>query len=182
MKQTLAISALAFFVLTGANPAHAQNSEDNKQALVQRVLALWHIEDAGITMAQRPATEALLQARVALQGRVSAQKQEATLKDIVADVQKYIDDATPIVRAEGMRLKAPTLGPLLLQNFSEDELRMLIALFESPVKKKFESLVPQFERSFGEKVAENSRSAIDPKIQALTKEIGIKMRAAMMSP
>lgn len=182
MKQTLTVIALAASTLLGANCAHAEKSQDTKAVLVQRVLALWHIEDTAITMAQRPATDALLQARVALQGRVSAQKQEEALKSIVGNVQKYINETTPIVKAEGLRLKEPTLGPLLQQNFSEEELQQLIALFESPVKKKFETLVPQFERAFGEKVAENSRGDVDPKIQALSKEIGVKMRAAMMSP
>src|SRR5881409_2311213 len=50
----------------------------------------------------------------------------------------------------------------------EDVLREMIALLESPLKKKFEQLVPQFERAFGEKVAAESRAAIDPKLQAMT--------------
>ncbi len=182
MKQTLIVIALATFSLAGANSAHAEKSQESKEALAQRVLALWHIEDTAITMAQRPATDALMQARVALQGRVSAQKQEEALKSIVGNVQKYINETTPIVKAEGLRQKEPTLGPLLQQNFSQEELQQLIALFESPVKKKFETLVPQFERALGEKVAENSRAEVDPKLQALSKDIGMKMRAAIMSP
>lgn len=182
MKKILQSCALVFLALVATNMVHAQSSDDAKQALVQRVLALWHIEDAAITMTQRPATDALLQARVALQGRVNAEKQEATLKAIVPDVQKYINEATPIVRAEALRLKGPTVGPLLMKNFSEEELRALVALFESPVKKKFESLVPQFERALGEKVVESSREAIDPKIQILTKDIGLKLRAAVVAP
>lgn len=179
MKNTLITFALALSAGAAVYPAHAQNNDAGKQMLVQRVLALWHIEDAAVAMAQRPATEAMLQARAVLQGRVSPQKQEATLKDIVVDVQKYINEATPLVRAEALRLKGPTLGPLLMQNFSEEELRYLITLFESPVKKKFESLAPQFERALGEKVADSSRGVIDPKIQALSRDIGAKMRAAM---
>lgn len=182
MKQTLIVIALTAATLVSANPAYAEKYHESKDALIQRVLALWHIEDTAITMAQRPATDALVQARIALQGRVSAQKQEATLKSIVGNVQKYIDETTPIVKAEGLRVKEPTLAPLLQQNFSEEELQQLIALFESPVKKKFETLIPQFERTFGEKVAENSRGEVDPKIQALSKDIGVKMRAAMMAP
>jgi hypothetical protein len=182
MKHTFLSFTVALFAITGASNACAQTAEGSKQALVQKVLALWHIEDVAISMAQRPASDALLKARVALQGRVSPEKQEATLKAIVTDVQKYIDEATPIVRAEGLRLKEPTLGPLLQQNFSEEELRALIALFESPVKKKFESLVPKFERAFGEKVAENSRAVVDPKLQLMSSNIGTKLRSAMMAP
>lgn len=182
MKQTFLSFTVALFAITGAGSSCAQTAGGNKQALVQKVLSLWHIEDVAISMAQRPASDALLKARVALQGRVSPEKQEATLKAIVADVQKYIDEATPIVRAGGLHLKEPTLGPLLQQSFSEEELRALIALFESPVKKKFESLVPKFERAFGEKVAEHSRAVVDPKLQSLSNNIGTKLRAAMLAP
>lgn len=182
MKKTFTSITVVFFAITGAGNAGAQAAEGNKQVLVQKVLTLWHIEDVAVTMVQRPASDALLKARVALQGRVSPEKQEATLKAIVTDVQKYIDEVTPIVRAEGLHLKEPTLGPLLQQNFSEDELRALIALFESPVKKKFESLVPKFERAFGEKVAENSRSVVDPKLQSMSNNIGAKLRTAMLAP
>jgi len=69
-----------------------------------------------------------------------------------------------------------------MQNFSDDELRQLIALLESPLKKKFEQLVPQFERAFGEKVAAESRAAIDPKLQAMTQAVGLKLRAASIAP
>jgi hypothetical protein len=113
---------------------------------------------------------------------VSAAKQEATLKDITGDLQKYIDEATPIATENAKRVKAPTLTPLLMQNFNEDELRQLIGLLESPVKKKFEQLVPQFERAFGEKVAADSHTAIDPKLQEMTKAVGLKLRAASMTP
>ncbi len=180
MKHALLASLFPLLAAAAVYPVYAQGTDASKQALVQRVLVLWHIEDSAIAMAQRPATEAMLQARAVLQGRVSPQKQEATLKDIVVDVQKYINEATPLVRAEALRLKNSTLGPLLMQNFNEDELRNLIALFESPVKKKFEALAPQFERALGEKVADSSRSVIDPKIQALSQSIGAKMRAVML--
>jgi hypothetical protein len=46
------------------------------------------------------------------------------------------------------------------------------------VKKKFEQMMPQLERSLGEKVATESRPLIDPKLQDLTKAVGTKLRAA----
>jgi hypothetical protein len=172
----LVLAASTFSVF--AQPA----ASDEKQKLVQRALTLWHLEDTAVVMIQRPAADAMQQARIALQGRVSAAKQEATLREIATDIQKYVDEATPTVRANALRLKAPTVGPLLAQNFSDDELRQLIALLESPVKKKFESLVPQFERAFGERLAAESRAVVDPKLQTMTQNVGLKLRAATMTP
>ena len=104
------------------------------------------------------------------------------MRDIAADLQKYVDEATPIVRDNALRLKTPAVAPLLAQSFNDEELRQLIALLESPVKKKFEQMLPQFERAFGEKIAAESRTAIDPKLQAMTQSVGLKLRGATMTP
>ena len=181
MKSPSLLLCLLLCAATGLASAQ-QTGSDEKNKLVQRALALWHVEDAAVVMVQRPAANAMQQARIALQGRVSAPKQEATLKDIAGDIQKYVDEATPIARASAARLKAPTLGPLLAQHFSEEELRQLIALLESPVKRKFEKLLPELERSYGERIAAESSAAIDPKLKALTQNVGLKLRAATMAP
>jgi hypothetical protein len=180
--KSMKFTRLVLPLLLAATSFGAHCEPDDKTKLVQRVIALWHLEDTAVVMAQRPAADAMQQARIALQGRVSAAKQESTLREIATDLQKYIDEATPTVRDNAVRLKAPTLAPLLTQNFSDDELRQLIALLESPVKKKFESLVPQFERAFGERLAAESRAAIDPKLQTMTQNVGLKLRAATMTP
>jgi hypothetical protein len=172
----LFVAALAF-----AGGASAQTVSPEKQKLVDKVLTLWHAEDTAVAMIQRPAVEAMQQARIALQGRVTQAKQEAALKDMATDAQKYVDEATPIVRDNAMRLKPQVIGPLLAQNFSEDELRQLIAMLESPVKKKFETLVPSMEKAYGEKIASDSRAKVDPKLQAMTTNIAGKLRAATVN-
>jgi hypothetical protein len=181
MKRTLLISAITAFSFVHMPSAYAAAEED-KAPLVQRVLALWHIENSVIAMVQRPATDAMLQARAAIGGRLTAEKQEITLKAVAKNIQKYVDEATPLVKANAERLKAPVLTPLLLQNFSAEELRQLISLLESPVKKKFESLSPQFEKAFGEKVVQSSGEVVNPKLQAMTKEVGLTINAAVMTP
>jgi hypothetical protein len=165
-----------------APAAAAAHISPGRQKLIDQVLELWHIEDTAIRMVQRPAAGAMEQASIALQGRVTQAKREATLKDISTDVQKYIDEATPIARNTALRLKEPVLAPLLAQNFSDDELRQLIVLLQSPVKKKFEQLLPEFDKTFGERVAAESHTQIDPKLKTLTEAVGTKLRAAAMTP
>lgn len=181
------LSGVAVFacVLSCATQAQSQGdakSTESKARLIERVLNLWHPEDLSVLMVQRPAADALQQARIALQGRVSAEKRDAAIKGMAPDVQKYIDEATPVVRENAKRAMASTVVPMLSQNFSEDELKQLIVLLESPVKKKFEQLLPQMERSLGEKVAHDSRAEVDPKLQALTQAVGLKLRAATVAP
>lgn len=170
-------SCLCVPLLCVQAPAMAQAS-DAKARLVERILTLWHPEDVVIVMVQRPAADALQQARIALQGRVTAERRDATLKGMAVDVQKYIDEATPIARDSARKQVATTIAPMLMQQFSEDELKQLVALLESPVKKKFEQMMPQLERSLGEKVAAESRPIIDPKLRELTQAVGLKLRAA----
>ncbi len=180
MKRTLLIAAMAAFTLAHASFSHAAGADDEKKALVQHVLPLFHIEDSPIMLVQRQGADAMRQANTALQGRLTHEKQEATMKSIAVDVQKYIDEATPIARANALKLKEPTVAPILMANFSAEELRQLVAFLDSPVKKKFEALLPTIEKTYGEKVADASRAAIDPKIKTLTTEVATKMRAAVM--
>jgi hypothetical protein len=177
--QRLVIATLASLACAAAG---AQAVSPEKQKLIDHLLTLWHVEETALVMVQRPAVRAMEQSRVVLQGRVSAPKQEATLREVAADVQKYVDEATPLARASAVKLKAPTLAPILAQNFNEDELKQLIALLESPVRKKFEQLTPQMEKAFGEKVAADAGPAIDPMLKAMTESVGLKLRAASMAP
>lgn len=181
MKYKMQRIALMAGAVVFAVSAQAQSISAEKQKLIDHVLALWHVEDTAIMMVQRPAIRAMEQSRVVLQGRVAPAKQESTLREVSGDIQKYVDEATPIAKASASKLKGPTLAPLLAQNFSEDELKQLIALLESPIKKKFEQLVPQLEKAFGEKVQQDAAPAIDPKLKAMTESVGLKLRAASMT-
>lgn len=167
---------------TPSAAASAPVASPARQALVDRLLSLWHVEDVAVVMVQRPAVNAMEQARVVLQGRVSAEKRDRTLKDISSDVQTYVDEATPIAKANAQKLVGPTVGPMLLENFDDNELRQIIALLESPVKKKFEKLVPVMEKTLGEKVATESAATINPKLQTMTQAVGLKLRAASIAP
>ncbi|MFT3858042.1 MAG: DUF2059 domain-containing protein [Aquabacterium sp.] len=166
-----------------SSPVHAQSAQSvSKQQLVERVITLWRPQDMVVMMVQRPAADALQQARIALQGRVTLEKRDAALKEMAVDAQKYVDEATPIALDSAGRNAVPILGPMLMQQFSEEELRQIIALLESPVKKKFEQMIPRMERALGEKVAAESRPQIDPKLQAMTQAVGLKLRSATVTP
>lgn len=162
-------------------PVWAQSQGDDtaqRQKLAEKLVTLWHPDDVVVVMIQRPAAEALQQARVALQGRVSAERRDETMLAIAKDVQKYIDEATPLVRESAKKDIGSTVIPILVKEFSANELTELIGILESPTKKKFEKLVPQMERTLGDRVAVDIGAEITPKMQELTKEVGLKLRAA----
>jgi uncharacterized protein len=164
---------------TAAPAAPAAAMTPGKQVLVNQILQLWNIDSIGQSMLQAPVADAVQQARAMLQGRASVEKRDAAMTDIVGEARKFMDEATPITRASADKLIPTTVAPILAERFSEDELRQLVAILESPVKKKFEALVPEMQRKLGEGVAADSRPVIDAKMKGLTEKIGLRLRAAV---
>jgi hypothetical protein len=178
-KPTIAAIILATAAAAGAHAAQPTVSPAKKQ-LVEKVLQLWHIENVALEMIQDPVAKTLGQARVVLQGRVTPEKQEAALRDVAAEAQKFLEENTPVVKTSAEKLVPTTVAPILAEKFTEDELRQLIAILESPVKKKFETTVPELRKALGEKLAADAGPVIDPKLQDLNKRIGLRLRSATL--
>ncbi|HEY0847247.1 MAG TPA: DUF2059 domain-containing protein [Noviherbaspirillum sp.] len=176
-------SAIATTLIAAAGLVHAagapQAVSPAKQELVQRVLKLWQVEMIGEVMLQEPVVEAVAQARSMLQGRATVEKRDAAMKDISADAQKFLDDTKPLVRSQAQKHIPTTVAPILAEKFTEEELKQLVMLLESPVKKKFEDLVPDMKKALGEKLAADTRPTIDPKLEDLRNRISTRLRAAV---
>jgi hypothetical protein len=169
-----------------ATPAAAPASapavviDAEKQKLIDRILALLKPENMVVGMVQRPAMKAMQDSNIALhQANMTQEKIDKTMKDIETDVKKYVDTATPVAMAAAKKDSAPALSPLLAQNFSNDELKQLLAILESPLRAKLEQLGPQLERALGEKVVADVGPEINKNLQAMTQSVGTKLRAAV---
>lgn len=174
-KSAVLVLALCAAGLAGA----AAPVPPAKQELVNKILQLWRIDAIGQSMLQAPVADAVQQARAMLQGRAAADKRDAAMGDIVAEAKKFMEEASPITVGSADKLIPTTVAPLLAERFSEDELRQLIVILESPVKKKFEAMVPEMQKLLGESVASDTRGVIDPKLQGLKERIGLRLRAAV---
>ena len=117
------------------------------------------------------------QAGLALQTRVAPDKREAVAKLIQDELKKYVDEAGPLVRQQAVKLAPTTIGNLLEEKFTEDELRQLITIMESPVNRKYSQMGGEFQKALGEKLVAQTRSAIEPKVrvleQAMAKHLGL---------
>ena len=175
------IAAIVVMAMAGAAGAQAASAPASsaKQQLVQRVLQLLHAEGMGLAMLQAPVADALAQANVVLQGRVSVELRDAAMRDISKDAKTFLEQTTPVVKASTKKFIPLTLTPLLTERFTEEELRQLVTILESPVKEKFEKMVPEMKKALGEKVASDTRAVIDPKIKDLTEHIGLRLRTAV---
>ena len=176
---TLAAIPFAHVQAATAASAAAAPIDADKQKLIDKVLTLWHPEIDIVNAARRPAGEMMQQAGNALQqARVPKDKAEKAMKDIGADAQKYVDAVTPLASASAKKNVGPVAGPLLAQTFTSDELKQLIALLESPVKAKFETLAPQIDRALSDKVKPEIGAELGKDITAMNQSAIAKLRAA----
>lgn len=173
MKRLMTAALLAA-LLAGAQ---AQNG---KKELVQRLLVLQQpgMEQVSRSLVERPAMQMMQEAAQVLQRQVPPDKREATGKQIEVEVRKYVEESIPLVRERAIKLAPTTLGPIIEEKFNEDELKQLIAWYESPVNKKYQQLGAEMQNAFVQKLVAEARPLIDPKIQALD----VRMRAALGMP
>ena len=179
-KKSLIVAAL---VLAGATTAQAQSSPAKKD-LIARILKL---QQAGIeTMArglvEQPAAELLGNAANVLPNRVAKEKQDAVAKEIQTDVQKYLDEAVPMVQTRAIKLAPTTIGALLEEKFTEEELKQVVAIIESPVYGKFQRMGDDMQKVLIDKLVADTRSSVEPKLrtleQTVAKRLGVTTPAA----
>jgi len=177
LKTSTAIAAL---VLCGAaGLAGAADAPAGKQELAQQILTRLNIDNIGETMLSAPVSNALQQARGLLQGRVAAEKRDATMSELSGQARKFMDEVGPITRASADKLIPTTVRPLLAERFSEDELRQILAILDSPVRKKFEAMLPELQKKLGESVAADTGAVVNPKLKGLQEDIGLRLRSAI---
>lgn len=173
--------ALLVTVLATGSMAMAQ---DGKAALVKQFVQL-----------QRPQVEAIARSLVEqstapisqagtqyLENQVPPEKRAAAAKAADAVLKNYFDTAYPIVRDKAVQIAPAALGPILEQNFSEDELRQLVAWINSPLAKKYAEAAPKMQKALGEMLVAQTRATIEPKLNlvgpAVAKALGAPPPAA----
>jgi len=170
------ILTLALVLVAGV--AQAQSSLAKKE-LVNRILVLQQaaIEQTAQTLVARPAMQLQQQAAMALQTRVPPEKREAAAKLVQQDLKQYVEEVGPQVRQQAVKLGPSTIGALLEEKFTEDELKQLITIIESPVNRKFMQMGGDFERALGEKLVAQTQSLVAARVkvleQAVVKHLGL---------
>lgn len=182
MARRASAAVLAAGLCLLAPAAFAQAAEASsaaKKELVARVLKLQQpgVENLGRQLAEQPALQLAAPVRAAI-ARLPQDKREQVARQIEGDVQKYAEEVVPIVRDKAVALAPATLGPMLEQRFTEDELRQLIAILESPINARYQALGLEMQRALGSKLVAETRATVDPKFKALEQSIQTRLRAA----
>lgn len=169
---------LALLIALCSASALAQTATPASRAeLTARVLKLQQpaIEATARGLAEQPAAELMERAGAALQARVAPERREAVGRDIRADVKKYLDEAVPLVQSRAVTLAPAAITPLLDDKFTEDELRQLVAALESPALAKFQKLGGDLQKALAERLVQDTRAAIDPKLVALEQSLSRRL-------
>jgi len=184
MKNQIRTLAAAFILLGMATaPAVAQS----KKELVDRIVLLQQpgVEAMARSMGEQPAAQLVMQARQIIQN-VPADKRDAAVKNIDAELKKYGDDVVPLLRDRAVKIAPTIIGPELDKNFNEAELKQLIDWLESPVIKRFQDLTPNIQRSLSERLVNETRAQVEPKLTALeaamAKQLGVTPNSSGPAP
>jgi len=177
---TAALFATCSSVFAQASSASAPSSPAKKE-LVQKLLTLQQpsVEAMARQLVEQPAVQLMQQAGMVLEQRVPADKRDAIANDIRNDAKKYADDVVPQVRDRAVKISPTVIGTALEENFTEDELRQLLAWFESPVNKKYQQMAPEIQRAFTDKLVADTQSIVEPKVRALNTSIGQRLVQAV---
>lgn len=172
---TLAGAASLSFAQGTASPA--------KKELVQKVLQLQQpgIEGIGNQLANQTATQVMQVTGQAL-ARVPADKREALGAELQAEVRKFYDETSALLRERALKVAPSTVGTSLEEKFSEDELKVLITWLESPVNRKFQQVAGEMQQGLAQKVVADTRAQIEPKLKALEQVLTGKLNAAAGAP
>lgn len=173
---TLAVALVFAGVCQAQSAAPSTPPSAAKKELIAKLtqLLMPAVEGLARQLAQQPALQIQQGAAVALQ-RVAPERREALARDIDADLRKYGDEVVPVVRDRALKLAPGTLGPLLDERFTEEELRQVITLLESPINRKFQQALPDMQRALGEKLVAESREQIETSARALDQSVGKRL-------
>ncbi len=182
LLRALAQTAGCAAAIALASAASAQGT--TKKELIQRVLQAqqFEIENVSRNIVERPAAQMMQEAGLAMQRQVPADKREAMGKSIEAEVRKYIDESYPLVRERALKLAPTTIGAVLEEKMTEDELKQLVTWLESGTNKKFQQLGPDMRNGFIQKVLAESGPVVDPKIKALDARIRVILGVPAAAP
>ena len=168
VAMTAGTSSLALAQGTAASP---------KKELVQKILLLQQgaVDNLARGLAEQSIAPVAQQAMTVLHSRVPPEQREATARDIQADIKKYGDEVVPLLRERGSKLAASTVGALLEERLSEDELKQVIAMIEAPIYLKYQQLGAEMQRALLEKLVADTRSVVEPKLTALQDSVGKRL-------
>lgn len=174
MKRTLPWLAAAALSLCAAGA-----SAQTKAELAARVVKLQQpaIESMARGIAGDTAQRVMQAAGQAL-ANMPPDIRQPLAKQIEGDVKGFFDEIEPKLRESATRLGPTTIGPMLEERFSEEELKQVATWLDSSAAKKFQQLGGEMQTQMSRKLIEDTRGAIEPRLKVLEQSLQKRFAAA----
>jgi hypothetical protein len=177
-------SIFVLALLAGATLTHAQTASAPpvapvsaaKKELVAKAIALQApiLEAMAREVIMRPVAQMGQAAGQALQG-LPPEKRESAAKTIDADIRKFVDESVPLLRDRANKVAPATLGPILEEKMSEDELKQLVTWLDSGAAKKYQQIGGELQQAMQQKLLAEASPLLTPKLQALEQKVRVTL-------
>ena len=88
---------------------------------------------------------------------VAKPQQAKVTAELDAELQKYSDEVSKIIRSKVQKVSTDALVPVYLERFTLDELKQIAGFLEAPAVRKYQSIAPELGSIFAGKLVEASR-------------------------
>ena len=176
-------SIFVLALLAGATLAHAQTTSTPaapvsaaKKELVAKAITLQApiLEAMAREVIMRPVAQMGQAAGQVLQS-MPQDKRENAAKTIDADIRKFVDEAVPLLRDRANKVAPATLGPILEEKMSEDELKQLVTWLDSGAAKKYQQIGADLQQAMSQKLLAEASPLLTPKLQALEQKVRVTL-------
>lgn len=183
IAQACVAACIGLSLCASAAPAAdaAATAGATREELIAHVIELLHAEEVPLVRLQSLVVNGVEQAKIGLTQRLPADKVEPVMADIGATAAKTMGEVAPVVRDAGIKLAPSVIAPILREKFTDDELRQLVALLDSPVRKKYEALLPDIQNAIGQAVTQQTQAEVNPKLQDMGKQISARIAQALIA-
>ncbi len=153
----LVLTGLAISSLTHAQTADPKLEWATKAVALQQGPELERL----VNQLADSASQEILQAwGPKLQANVSKDKMEAARKSLNVELVSYFDDVSKVISGKTAKVSADALIPTYMQRFTLEELKQLVAFFESPAVKKYQQSAPELGNVFVQQLIEATRADV----------------------
>jgi len=111
-----------------------------------------------------------------LQSNVPPEKMGQAKEGLNTELKKYFDDVSKTINSKVGKVSSSALIPAYMERFTLDELKQLVAFFESPAIKKYQSAAPELGSLFVRQLIEETNTDVTARTRqfddAATKIVG----------
>jgi uncharacterized protein len=160
MKKLLTVIALTAMAMSVTAQAQAP---DPKLEWATKAVALQQgpeLERLVSQLADSASQDVVQSWGVKLRNDVPKEKLDQTAKSLNGELKKYYDDVSKIIRSKVNKASADSLIPAYMARFTLDELKQLVAFFESPAVKKYQAAAPELGNVFVNQLIMETRADV----------------------